>query len=362
MRVVIACCGLEHTRRGYEAFSSELFGALSGHIDVTLCKGSGKRKPHEVVVPCLRRDFLGRFMSPWRALYWEQVTFAIALVPYLILNKVDLVHYSEGNLGNALARFLRWVGLRTKLLQSNGGPLHPRHFNPEVFVHQVSKDGLDQAMEWGAHPARNHLVPYGINAGMFRRSVSREAARKQSGLPDRMFLILALAALSIKHKRLDYLIKEVAAVQNEDVFLCMAGEPTAESDDLRDLASRLLPGRHVFMTVSRARIPELLAAADLFVHTAVHEGFGLVLLEACAAGVPVVCHNSPHFRWVLGDAAHYTDMAASGALSENLRYVIGNESMLRSLSALGAARAENSFDWKILVPRYIAMYDAVLAS
>jgi glycosyltransferase involved in cell wall biosynthesis len=362
MRVVIACCGLEHTRRGYEAFSRELFGALSGHLDVTLCKGSGSRRPREVIVPCLRRDFLAHFMSPGRAFYWEQITFAFALIPYLFLRRVDLVHFSEGNMGNALARLVRWAGLRTRLLQSNGGPLHPRSFRPEVFIHQVMQDGLDQAIDWGIPPARMHLEPYGINPEKFRLSLQKEDAREKLGLPRDKFLILSLAALNRRHKRLDYLICEVAALQNQDVFLCMAGEPEAETEDLRELARQLLPGRHGFMTVPRARIPELLATADLFVHTALHEGFGMVLLEACAAGAPVACHNSPRFQWIMGDAALYTDMAAPGALTRNLSDFIVHEDRHRRLSDLGAARIESFFDWKVLAPRYIAMYEAVLAS
>jgi len=361
MRLVIACCGLEHTRRGYESFSRELFDALCGRMDVTLCKGSGKRRPGEVVVPCLRRDFLARFMSPPRAFYWEQITFAVALIPYLLLHRVDLVHFSEGNMGNALARLVRWAGLRTRLLQSNGGPLHPRSFRPEVFIHQVMHDGLEQAIEWGISPARMHLEPYGINPGKFRLALQKQEAREKFGLPKDKFLILSLAALNCSHKRLDYLIGEVAALEDQNVFLCMAGEPDAETEALRELAGQLMPGRHAFMTVPRARIPELLTTADLFAHTAVHEGFGMVLLEACAAGVPVACHNSPRFQWIMGDAALYTDMSSSGALTGNLREVIIHEDKLRRLRDLGDARVESFYDWKVLAPRYIAMYEAVLA-
>ena len=93
MRVAIACCGLEHVHRGFEAFSRELFTALTGRTDVILFKGSGKSLPNEIVVPCLRRDFLMRFMNPLRAFYWEQITFTIALIPYLILNNVLLLAF-----------------------------------------------------------------------------------------------------------------------------------------------------------------------------------------------------------------------------------------------------------------------------
>ena len=136
MRIAIACCGLEHVHRGFESVSQELFNALNGRADIILFKGSGKRRPNEIVVPCLRRDFLQRFMHPLRAFYWEQVTFAIVLIPYLIVNKIDVVHYSEGNLGNVLARHLRWTGSRIKLGHPTAHPHHPGHFPPEAYIHQ----------------------------------------------------------------------------------------------------------------------------------------------------------------------------------------------------------------------------------
>lgn len=362
MRMVIACCGLEHTRRGYESFARELFGALSGQVYVKLCKGSGKRRRNEVVIPCLRRDFLARFVGSQTAFRWEQITFAFALFPYLILKRIDLVHYSDGTVGNVLARLLRLTGSRVKLLLSNGGPYSAEHFGPEIFVHQVCAECEQDALAFGIAEQRMHLVPYGINPGDFRLGEGKELARAECGLPNDKFVILSVAALNRSHKRLDYLIREVAALRDPSVFLCMAGQPTPEASELKELAAELLPGQHLIVSVPRARVPALLAAADLFVLASLSEGLPMVLLEACSAGLPCVCHNTSHFRWALGDAAIYSDMAVPGALASTIRQVAKQPETLRRLSELGKARAESCYSWKVLIPRYLNMYKSVLSA
>jgi glycosyltransferase involved in cell wall biosynthesis len=362
MRMVIACCGLEHTRRGYESFARELFGALSGQVDVKLCKGSGNRRSNEVVIPCFRRDFLARFVDSQTAFRWEQITFALALFPYLILNRIDLVHYSDGTVGNVLARLLRLTGSRVKLLLSNGGPYSAQHFRPDIFIHQVCAECERDALAFGIAQQRMHLVPYGINPEEFRAAEGKQVARTEFDLPKDKFVILSVAALNRSHKRLDYLIREVAALHDDSVFLCMAGQPTSETSELKELAAELLPGRHLIVSVPRAKVPALMAAADLLVLASLSEGLPMVLLEACSAGVPVVCHNNSHFRWALGDAAIYSDMAVPGALASSIRLVADRQELLERLSELGKARAENCYSWKVLIPRYLNMYESVLSA
>lgn len=360
MRIAIACCGLEHVLRGYESFARELFEALSGSTHVVLFKGSGPRRPREIVVPCLRRHFLARIMSAERAFYWEQVSFALALVPLLALMRIDLVHFSEGNLGNALARFLRWTGSGVRMVQSNGAPYHPRDLRPEAYIHQVSKQAFDEALGFGIPPGRMTLIPHGIAPSSFRARQDKATLRRSLGLPVDSIVILSLAALNISHKRLDYAIREISALAADSVFLVMAGEPTPETAALNALAARLLCGRHLFLTVPRQKVPDLLAAADVLVHTALHEGFGMVLIEAAAAGVPVLCHHSAHFRGILGDAALFTDMAQPGTLAERLLQAIHHPEALADIIQRGKARVETLYNWQVLAPRYIEMYKAAL--
>ena len=108
-------------------------------------------------------------------------------------------------------------------------------------------------------------------------------------------------------------------------------------------------------------MPTLFSAADIFVHPALFEGFGLVLIEAMAAGLPVIAHNSDHFRWLLDEAAIFIDMTSAGALSSVLREL--SSDMSRTKNFEGSVTSEvQAFDWQTLAPQYIAMYEAVVAA
>jgi 1,2-diacylglycerol 3-alpha-glucosyltransferase len=356
MRVAIICTGLDHTRRGFETFSSGLFSALSGHIDVTLFKGSGRREPGQVVVPCLRRNGFSE-----KSYLLEQRTFAISVFPRLLLGHFDLVHYSDHALGSALWHLRRWTGARIPLLFSNGGPSYPWWFKPDTYIHQVAPTYYDAACRSGIAPGRMHLVPYGIKIEDFVSLDSKSSARAKFGIPMDATVVLSAAALKLTHKRLDYLVKELAALKESNYFLCMAGERTDETVQLEALASDILHGRHLFLTLDRREMPTLFSAADIFVHPALFEGFGLVLIEAMAAGLPVIAHNSDHFRWLLDEAAIFIDMTSAGALSSVLRELssdmIANEELRRK-----CYERVQAFDWQTLAPQYIAMYEAVVAA
>jgi 1,2-diacylglycerol 3-alpha-glucosyltransferase len=351
MRVAIICTGLDHTRRGFETFSSGLFGALFGHLDVILFKGSGRRLPGQVVVPCLRRDVSER------SYLLEQRTFAVSVFPRLLLGKFDLVHYSDPSLGNALWHLRRWTRARMPLLFSNGGPSYPWSFKPDTYIHQVAPVHYKEACRSGMASDRMHLVPYGINIEEFIPHSSKLVVREKFGIPADSIVVLSASALNISHKRLDYLIQEVESL-GENYFLCMAGERTDETERIKELASAILPGRHLILSLDRSEMPELFSAADIFVHCAIYEGFGLVLLEAMAAGLPVIAHDSDHFRWLLDEAGIFPDMTLPGALASVLGPMTNDINAIENLRRKGYGRVQ-AFDWQNLVPRYIAMYEAV---
>jgi phosphatidylinositol alpha-mannosyltransferase len=109
-------------------------------------------------------------------------------------------------------------------------------------------------------------------------------------------------------------------------------------------------------------LPAFLAGADAFVSTATgQESFGLVLVEAMAAGVPVVATDIPGYREVIRDETDglLVPPGDADAAAKALLRVLDEPSLAERLRAAGRARADE-FSWEAVVPRVEAVYQEVL--
>ncbi len=90
------------------------------------------------------------------------------------------------------------------------------------------------------------------------------------------------------------------------------------------------------------------------------ESFGIVLVEAMAAGTAVVASDLQAFREVAGDAAIYFEPGDSAALAARLNELIGSPEKAAAMGEAGTRRAAE-FDWSIVAPRYRQMYEKALS-
>ena len=220
------------------------------------------------------------------------------------------------------------------------------------FLHVVTPEAEARVLAGGRPAASLFSIPCGVRVERFRPTMAKAEARGRLGLSGGGRILLDVAALNREHKRIQVLIEEVARL-DDDTVLLVDGSP--EDAGLIALGERLLGPRFQHRHLPTADVPLLYAAADVFVHTALEEGFGLAAVEAMAAGLPVVMHDQPHFRWLVGDPRQLVDLTREGALAT-------------ALAALPADAAERNraraaeLDWSALRPAYAAMYEGVLAA
>ena len=103
----------------------------------------------------------------------------------------------------------------------------------------------------------------------------------------------------------------------------------------------------------------VLAGAEALVFPSIYEGFGLPVLEAMAAGVPVVCSNATAVPEVAGEAAVYFDPLDAGDMAAALARVCADPLLRADLRARGCARAA-TFGWERVAHETLAIYRRVL--
>lgn len=360
-RVAIPCSGLGFVRRGFERFAEELGRALRGHVVVRVY---GLRIPADLPgqgLPCLRRDWLQRAgMTPERAYYAEQMSFGAALLPWLSISRPHVVHLSDPALTNLLLRARGLLKLPFRLVFSNGGLIGPEHYRRYDHVQLVAPWQEEQARALGIPGSRLSMVPLGLDTARFAPAMEREEARRRLHLPSGL-LAISVAALDASVKRLDYVIQELAAPDLADWSLLCLGQRTAETVRLEALAAQVAPGRVYFRTAPPEEVPLHLAASDLFILASRNEGFGMALVEAMAAGLPVVARDVPSLRFIVADDAQLDGLEQTGALA---RALAGRRSaaLREAQGARNRRRAVETFDWKQLVPTYLQMYDRALGT
>ena len=175
--------------------------------------------------------------------------------------------------------------------------------------------------------------------------------------------VLALGRV-VENKGFDLLLEAFASVADThtDVDLVMGGDGAALSS-LRELAARLgiaervqFPGR-----LSRLQVAAAMSQAEVFVMPSRVEPFGIVILEAWRAGLPVVATRNggpPEFMRD-GEDGVLVDPFDRASLAGALDGLLSDPEQCRALGAAGRRRVAE-FDWPLVAGRYRSLYADVL--
>ncbi|MET9829192.1 glycosyltransferase [Streptomyces sp. NPDC006385] len=165
----------------------------------------------------------------------------------------------------------------------------------------VSPTVAERLRRWGVPGPRIHVIPNGIDAPRFRfDAVRRKEARAFHGLPDDAYVVGGVGRLA-PGKRFDLLVQALALLPGDVWLILVGGGP--EEEALRRLARGLGVADRVVLTGERPCLPEpgdaapdlvaLLSAMDVLASPSAEESFGLAVVEALAAGLPVLYASCP---------------------------------------------------------------------
>ena len=128
----------------------------------------------------------------------------------------------------------------------------------------------------------------------------KKSLRKKLGLPRQGLMVLSVGELNDNKNHVTALAALSRLTGMSDFFYVICGEGPLSSK-LKTLAARLKMQDRLYMPGYCYNVRDYFAAADLFVFPSRHEGMSFALLEAMAAGLPVVCSDIRGSREVIAD-------------------------------------------------------------
>ncbi len=199
----------------------------------------------------------------------------------------------------------------------------------------------DAAQNWaGIPPEKIAVIPNAVEISEF--APHQNIYGKRVGFIGRLDPI----------KRIDDLITAISLLP-DDVTLNIYGEG-GERSQIESMVDALNLTQRVKLHGAVQGPVEVLAGMDLLVLPSDAEGFGLVLIEAMAAGVPVIGTNVPGIRDVIVDGKNgiLAPPRNPRALANAIERILSDESLRKTLVAGGMANVQENFAWPIVYQQY----------
>jgi glycosyltransferase involved in cell wall biosynthesis len=148
------------------------------------------------------------------------------------------------------------------------------------------------------------------------------------------------------HKNLARLIRAYAR-KRRDYRLILAGLRGFHTASVERLIEEMGLQESVQITgwIPREELYSLYARARAFVYPSLFEGFGMPVLEAMAAGIPIACSDIPPLHEVAGDAALFFNQLDEDAIAVAMERLMADASLRERLAHAGRERARR-FTWQ----------------
>jgi len=198
----------------------------------------------------------------------------------------------------------------------------------------------------------------GVDGSRFNIYVDKQKKRTELGIM-KDGPIIGLGVRLTKQKGIAYLLDAMKLVLMHfpDTTLVIAGDGPIE-DDLKRKAAKLGLGRNVVFVGPRLDIPELLKLFDLYVLPSLWEGLPMVLLEAMAAGCPIVCTDVGGVSTAVKHEVNglLVKPADIEALSAAIISLLSDKAKRECLAQNGLKRFQESFSAEIMTRKYEQLY------
>lgn len=332
-----AKCRLELDKKGGNPFAPKLFKALeTGGFDVMHIHSGGRIAvqctilAHRLGIPCVM-SLHGGFAD----------------VPKEELSKMMAPVAGRFHYGGIIDRIL---GLRKNAVANADAVLCISRGEEKILTERFPEQ-------------RIFYMPNGVDCERFRTKPDC-SPRTEWGIPKERHLILCISR--IDYQKNQKILLELLA-RHEDAHLLMIGPITSpwyhqkiiERAEEMGISKRLtiIPG----LSPDDPRLQAILHEADVFILPSIHEPFGIVVLEAWAAGLPVIASNAGGIKDFVVDGRNGMLFEPEDAEALDCAYQQLMQTLdLRTRLIARASEDVKDYSWEAISSRLIGIYEDLL--
>ncbi len=323
---------------GYRVLRARSLGVV---LDTPLDFGIGR------AVRPLEADVFHLHYPPPLTSYFATRVLARRKAPVCLTYHCDL--YLPGAPGRLLAGIYQTVFLPATLDRTRRIIVHTRSY------------GATSAMLRGRELS---VIPSAVDLERFRPGLDVSRIRTDLRLEGKRVMIFT--GRLVPHKGVDVILEALAQLPKDVVLVVIGAGPRLPS--LVGIARRLgVEDRVRFCpAVSDEDLPRFLALGDVFVFPSQNrlEGFGLVVAEAMAAGLPVVVADMPGVREVIepGREGLLAEPLIATDLADKVRIVLDDPALAKRMGRAARDRAEALYALPVVARSLINLYEGLHAT
>jgi rhamnosyl/mannosyltransferase len=352
---------------GIETHLQALCGALRNHADVRVIVSSEDRNTVEEMVDSVPVARLATLITAFSTSISPGMVSRIrnsgaGLVHVHLPNPAAVLAYLASGHRGPLVVTYHSDTVKQKVLGRMFEPFLNAALRKSAAIIATSPNYLATSPVLQAFRDRCHVIPYGIDTAQFEQCSPDAVRSVRERLGDR--LVISVGRL-VYYKGFDVLIRAMADVRGK---LVIVGEGPLRGE-LQSLAARLgVTDKVVFAgEINNAGVMPYYHAADLFALASVarSEAFGIVQIEAMAAGLPVVntsLDSGVPFVSLAGESGLTVPPGDAPALAAAINRLLDDQSLRQSLGQAGVRRARREFSLDTMLRRTLSLYEGVIQS
>lgn len=226
----------------------------------------------------------------------------------------------------------------------------------------ISATVRERLRPWPDAHGKCRVIPNGLDLGAFVATRGRAAVRAELGIGDDELAVMCVSRM-VDGKRQELLLDACAALAARSAApRCVLVGDGPGADRLRRRANDASLAGRVIFTGHRDDVADLLGAADMFVLPAEQEGFGRVVIEAMAAGLPVVAADAGGPAEIVDDDTSGLLFAAGSpeSLAGRIERLCNDPALRRRLGAAARRRVEGEYTMQAHTRRVVGLYEELL--